>query len=35
MTGVSSLGVALTDQPPPEALQAWNLVDIIDGAPMH
>ena len=35
MTRVSRIGVAVTDWPPPEALQAWNLVEIIDSAPMH
>lgn len=35
MTRVTSLGVAVTDQPPPEALQAWDLVEIFDSAPAH
>lgn len=35
MTRVSSIGVALTDQPPPEAVQAWDLVEIIDSALAH
>ncbi|WP_157119406.1 hypothetical protein [Azohydromonas lata] len=35
MTRVSSIGIAVTDQPPPEAVQAWDLVEIIDSAPAH
>ena len=35
MTRVSSIGVAVTDQPPPGSLQAWDLVEIIDSAPVH
>jgi hypothetical protein len=35
MTRVSSVGVAVTDQPPPGALHAWDLVEIIDSAPVH
>jgi hypothetical protein len=35
MTRVSSMGVAVTDRPPPGALQAWELVETIDGAPVH
>jgi hypothetical protein len=30
MTRVSRIGIAVTDQPPPGALQAWELVGIID-----
>ncbi len=35
MTRVHSIGVAVTDQPPPEAVPAWDLVEIIDSAPAH
>jgi hypothetical protein len=35
MTRVSSVGVAVTDQPPPGALHAWDLVELIDSAPVH
>jgi hypothetical protein len=35
MTRVTSMGVAVTDQPPPGALQAWELVGIIDSPPVH
>ena len=35
MTRVSRIGIAVTDQPPPEAIQAWDLVEIIDSAPVH
>ncbi|WP_169517031.1 hypothetical protein [Azohydromonas australica] len=35
MTRVSSRGVAVTDRPPPEALQAWELVEITDRVPVH
>jgi hypothetical protein len=31
------MGIAVTDQPPPEAIQAWDLIKVIDidGAPAH
>jgi hypothetical protein len=35
MTRVRSIGIAVTDQPPPESLNAWDLVEIIDSAPAH
>ncbi|WP_028999973.1 hypothetical protein [Azohydromonas australica] len=35
MTRVSSIGIAVTEQPPPEALQAWDLVEIFDSALVH
>jgi hypothetical protein len=35
MTRVSSIGIAVTPRPPPEAVQAWDLVPIIDSAPLH
>lgn len=35
MTRVSSLGIAVTDRPPPEAIPAWDLVDIINSASPH
>jgi hypothetical protein len=35
MTRVSRIGIAVTDRPPPGALQAWELVETIDGAPVH
>jgi hypothetical protein len=34
-TRVSSIGTAVTEQPPPGALQACGLVEIIDSAPAH
>jgi hypothetical protein len=35
MTRVSRIGIAVTDQPPPQALQAWDLIEIIDSALAH
>ncbi|WP_156901790.1 hypothetical protein [Azohydromonas australica] len=35
MTRVRSIGIAVTDQPPPEAIPAWDLVEIMDSAPVH
>ncbi|WP_043458919.1 hypothetical protein [Azohydromonas australica] len=35
MTRVRSIGIAVTDQPPPESLNAWDLVEVIDSAPAH
>ena len=35
MTRVSSMGIAVTQQPPVEAIPAWDLVAIIDSAPVH
>ena len=35
MTRLASIGIAVTDRAPPEALQAWDLVEIIDSAPAH
>jgi hypothetical protein len=35
MTRVSRIGIAVTDHAPPEAIQAWDLVEIIDSAPAH
>ncbi|WP_156902222.1 hypothetical protein [Azohydromonas australica] len=35
MARVSSIGIAVTEQPPPEALLAWDLIEIIDSAPAH
>jgi hypothetical protein len=35
MTRVSRIGIAVTDQPPPEAVKAWDLVEIIDSTPAH
>jgi hypothetical protein len=35
VTRVSRIGIAVTDRPPPQALQAWDLVEIIDNAPTH
>jgi hypothetical protein len=35
MTRVSRIGIAVTDLPPPEAIPARDLVEIIDSAPAH
>jgi hypothetical protein len=35
MTRVSSIGIAVTEQPPPEAIPAWDLVKIFDSVPVH
>jgi hypothetical protein len=35
MTRVSRIGTAVTNQPPPEAIHAWDLIEIIDSAPAH
>lgn len=35
MTRVSSMGVAVTGQPPAGAFQARELVEIINSAPVH
>ena len=35
MTRVNSIGIAVTDQPPSDSLNAWDLVEIIDSAPAH
>ncbi len=35
ITRVTSMGVAVTNQPPPEAVHAWDLAEIIDSAPVH
>lgn len=35
MTRVSRIGIAVTNHPPPKAIRAWDLVEIIDSAPAH
>ena len=35
MPRVTSMGIAVMDQPPPGTLQVWDLVEIIDCAPVH
>jgi hypothetical protein len=35
MTRISRIGIAVTDQPPPEAIPAWDLIKIIDSVPAH
>jgi hypothetical protein len=35
MTRVNRIGIAVTDQARPEAIQAWDLIEIIDSAPAH
>jgi hypothetical protein len=35
MTRVRSIGIAVTNQAPPEAVPAWDLIEIIDAAPAH
>jgi hypothetical protein len=35
MTRVRSIDVEVTDQPPSETILAWDLIDIIDSAPVH
>jgi hypothetical protein len=35
MTRVSRIGIAVTNHPPPEAIRAWDLVEILDSAPAH
>ena len=35
MTPVSRIGIAVTNQAPPEAIPAWDLVEIIDSVPAH
>jgi hypothetical protein len=35
MTRVRSIGIAVTDQPPPGSLNAWDLIEVIDSAPTH
>jgi hypothetical protein len=35
MTRVSRIGIAVTNHPPPKAIQAWDLVEIIDSVPAH
>lgn len=35
MTRVSRIGIAVTDLPPPDAIPAWDLVEIVDSAPAH
>ncbi|WP_028997120.1 hypothetical protein [Azohydromonas australica] len=35
MTRVSRIGIAVTDHAPTKAIQAWDLVEIIDSAPAH
>jgi hypothetical protein len=35
MTRVSRIGIAVTDHPPPESIQAWDLAAIMDSAPAH
>lgn len=35
MTRVHNIGVAVTDEPPPEAVPAWDLIELIDSAPAH
>jgi hypothetical protein len=35
MTRVSRIGIAVTNQAPPDAIEAWDLVKIIDSAPVH
>ncbi|WP_298235641.1 hypothetical protein [uncultured Azohydromonas sp.] len=35
MTRVSRIGIAVTNHPPPKAIQAWDLAEIIDSAPAH
>jgi hypothetical protein len=35
MTRVSRVGIAVTEQAPPEAIKAWDLIEIIDSASAH
>jgi hypothetical protein len=35
MTRVRSIGIAVTDQPPPGSLNAWDLVEVIDSTLAH
>jgi hypothetical protein len=35
MTRVASVGIAVTDHPPPGALSAWDLTEVIDSAQAH
>jgi hypothetical protein len=35
MMRVSRIGIAVTNHPPPKAIQAWDLVEIIDSVPAH
>jgi hypothetical protein len=35
MTRVSRIGIAVTNRPPPEAIPAWELVEIIDSVAAH
>jgi hypothetical protein len=35
MTRVSRIGIAVTNHPPPKAIQAWDLVEIMDSVPAH
>jgi hypothetical protein len=35
MTRISSIGIAVTQQAPPESVLAWDLIDIIDSALAH
>lgn len=35
MTRIASIGIALTDHPPPDSLSAWDLPEIIDSALSH
>lgn len=35
MTRVRSIGIAMTDRPPPDSVNAWDLIEIIDSAPVH
>ena len=35
MTRVHSIGIAVTNHPPPKAIQTWGLVEIIDSTPAH
>ena len=35
MTRVNRIGIAVTNQAPPEAIRAWDLIEILDSAPAH
>jgi hypothetical protein len=35
MTRVNRIGIAVTNQAPPEAIRAWDLIEIFDSAPAH
>ena len=35
MTRVRSIGIAMTDRPPPDSVNAWDVNEIMDSAPVH